>query len=113
MRKNDARRLDHATLEALRERAVQSVQDGERPETVARALGVNRSSIYSWLAQYRRGGWGALKAKPLFGRPPKLDGKKLEWVYHVVTSSPLQMKFEYALWTREMVAVAIKRKFTM
>jgi transposase len=113
MRKNDARRLDHATLEALRERAVQSVQEGESPETVARALGINRSSIYSWLAQYRRGGWGALKAKPLFGRPPKLDGKKLKWVYHVVTESPLQMKFEYALWTREMVAVVIKRKFNI
>ena len=113
MRKNDARRLDHATLEALRERAVQSVQDGESPETVARALRINRSSIYSWLAQYRRGGWGALKAKPLFGRPPKLDGKKLKWVYHVVTESPLQMKFEYALWTREMVAVVIKRKFNI
>jgi transposase len=113
MRKNDARRLDHATLETLRERAVQSVQDGESPETVARALGINRSSIYSWLAQYRRGGWGALKAKPLFGRPPKLDGKKLKWVYHVVTESPLQMKFEYALWTREMVAVVIKRKFNI
>jgi transposase len=113
MRKNDARQLDHATLEALRERAVQSVQDGESPETVARALGVNRSSIYSWLAQYRRGGWGALKAKPLFGRPPKLDGNKLKWVYRVVTESPLQMKFEYALWTREMVAVVIKRKFNI
>ena len=113
MRKNDARQLDHATLEALRERAVQSVQDGESPETVSRALGINRSSIYSWLAQYRRGGWGALKAKPLFGRPPKLDGKKLKWVYHVVTESPLQMKFEYALWTREMVAVVIKRKFNI
>jgi transposase len=113
MRKNDARQLDHATLEAMRERAVQSVQDGESPETVSRALGINRSSIYSWLAQYRRGGWGALKAKPLFGRPPKLDGKKLKWVYHVVTESPLQMKFEYALWTREMVAVVIKRKFNI
>jgi transposase len=113
MRKNDARRLDHATLEAMRERAVQSVQDGESPEMVARALGINRSTIYSWLAQYRRGGWGALKAKPLFGRPPKLDGNKLKWIYSVVTQSPLQMKFEYALWTREMVAVVIKRKFNI
>jgi transposase len=106
MRKNDARQLDHATLEAMRERAVQSVQDGESPETVARALGINRSTIYSWLAQYRRGGWGALKAKPLFGRPRKLDGKKLAWIYGVVTKSPLQMKFEFALWTREMIAVS-------
>jgi transposase-like protein len=72
MRKDDARRLDHATLEAMRERAVRSVQDGESPEVVAGVLGINRSTIYGWLAQYRRGGWGALKAKPLFGRPPKL-----------------------------------------
>ena len=77
MRANDARRLDHATLEAMRERAVRSVQDGENPEVVADVLGINRSTIYGWLAQYRRGGWGALKAKPLFGRPPKLDGEIL------------------------------------
>src|SRR6516225_4454707 len=62
MRKNDARQLDHATLEAMRERAVQSVQQGESPEDVARVLGINRSTIYKWLAEYRRGGWGALKA---------------------------------------------------
>ena len=67
MRKNDARQLDHATLEAMRERAVQSVQQGESPEDVARVLGINRSTIYKWLAEYRRGGWGALKAKPSHG----------------------------------------------
>ena len=38
MKKHDARKLDHATLEALRERAVQRVQEGESPEVVARAL---------------------------------------------------------------------------
>src|SRR5277367_5181561 len=114
MRANDARRLDHATLEAMRERAVRSVQDGESPEVVADVLGINRSTIYGWLAQYRRGGWGALKAKPLFGRPPKLDGKKLKWIYDTVTQkSPLQLKFSFALWTREMVATLIKDKFNI
>src|SRR6516164_8109885 len=113
MRTNDARRLDHSTLEAMRERAVLSVQDGESPEVVASVIGINRSTIYGWLAQYRRGGWGALKAKPLFGRPPKLDGKKLEWIYDAVTQNPLQMKFEFALWTREMVAALLKRKFNI
>jgi len=114
MRKNDARQLDHATLEAMRERAVRSVQDGESPEVVARILGVNRSTMYGWLAQYRRGGWGALKAKPLFGRPPKLDGRKLKWIYDTVTQkSPLQLKFRFALWTREMVATLIKDKFNI
>src|ERR1700756_4003757 len=112
MRANDARRLDHATLETMRERAVRSVQDGENPEVVARVMGINRSTIYGWLAQYRRGGWGGPKAKPLFGRPRKLDGKKLKWIYDTVTQkNPLQLKFAFALWTREMVAKLIKDKF--
>src|SRR6516162_3991296 len=114
MRKNDARQLDHATLETMRERAVRSVQDGENPEVVARVMGINRSTIYGWLAQYRRGGWGALKAKPLFGRPRKLDGKKLKWIYGTVTQkNPLQLKFAFALWTREMVAKLIKDRFNI
>ena len=114
MRKNDARQLDHATLETMRERAVRSVQDGENPEVVARVMGINRSTIYGWLAQYRRGGWGALKAKPLFGRPRKLDGKKLKWIYDTVTQkNPLQLKFAFALWTREMVARLIKDRFNI
>src|SRR6202795_2387507 len=112
MRRDDARRLDHATLEAMRERAVRSVQNGESPELVARVIGVNRSAIYGWLAQYRRGGWGALKAKPLFGRPPKLNARALQWVYKTVTEkNPLQLKFAFALWTRDMVAKLIKDKF--
>ena len=112
MQENDARRLDHHTLEALRERAVRKVQEGESPEVVARVLGLSRSTVYGWLAQYRRGGWGALKAKSLFGRPPKLDGRSLSWIFDAVTQkNPLQMKFAFALWTREMVAKLIKGKF--
>src|ERR1700704_6418726 len=114
MGKNDARRLDHATLETMRERAVRSVQDGESPEVVAGVLRIDRSTVYGWLAQYRRGGWGALKAKPLFGRPPKLDGKKLKWIFSAVAQrNPMQFKFEFALWTREMVAKLIKDKFNV
>jgi len=48
--------LDHATLEALRERAVQPVQEGESPEVVARVFGIGRTAIYQWPAKYRRGG---------------------------------------------------------
>jgi transposase len=114
MKTNDARSLDHGTLEAMRERAVRSVQNGESPEVVARVIGVNRSTMYGWLAQYRRGGWRALKAKPLFGRPPKLDSKKLKWIYDTVTQkNPLQLKFAFALWTREMVAKLIKNRFNI
>jgi hypothetical protein len=44
MRKHDARTLDHATLEALRERAVPRVQEGESPEVVARVFWIGRST---------------------------------------------------------------------
>src|ERR1700693_3748218 len=112
MRDDDARKLDHATLEALRVRAVRSVQDGESPEIVARTLRVTIRAMYKWLADYRGGGWNALKAKPLAGRPPKLDDRKLKWIYDTVTQkTPQQLKFEFALWTREMVAELIKRKY--
>ena len=112
MKQDDARKLDHATLEAMRIRAVRSVQAGENPESVARSLRLHRRTIYGWLAQYRRGGWGALKAKPLFGRPHKLDARAMQWVYNTVTQkNPLQLKFAFALWTRDMVAKLILDKF--
>jgi transposase len=112
MKKNDARTLDHATLEALRNRAVRAVQAGERPSDIARVLGVTLRAVYGWLALYRRGGFGALKAKPLFGRPPKLNARAMQWIYTAITTkNPLQLQFQFALWTREMVAALIKRKF--
>jgi transposase len=112
MKTNDARQLDHKTLTELRKRAVRSVQDNQSPEIVAKALGIDRRTIYGWLARYRNGGWDALDAKKRGGRPPKLDGKAIKWIYQTVTmKNPLQLKFTFALWTAKMIGEVIYRQF--
>ena len=112
MRENDGRKLDHKTLEAIRVRAVERVQAGESPEVVIQALGFTRARIYEWLAAYREGGYEALKAKQLFGRPPKLNGQQLKRLYQIVTSkNPQQLKFSFALWTRSMIRELIRKEF--
>jgi transposase len=112
MRANDGRRLDHATLEALRIRAVQAVEAGEHPEDVARAIGMARGTVFMWLAKYREGGLAALKAKPVPGKPPKLDATALRRLYTLIAGSdPRQLSFEFALWTREMIRELIRREF--
>ena len=76
MRKDDARKLDHATLEALRIRAVALVEKGQSPEVVGKALGLNRTTIYDWLALYRRGGERAACAgtsSEAYGAATELD----------------------------------------
>ena len=112
MAKRDARKLSHKTLEEIRIRAVEQVQAGESPEAVIKTLGFSRSCIYDWLARYRSGGWHALKAVPLKGRPPKITGRQMKWIYNTVTlKNPLQFKFEFALWTRPMIRALIKDKY--
>src|SRR5271157_3876325 len=93
MKRRDARALDHKTLEEIRIRAVERVQAGESPEVVIQALGFTRSCIYTWLAKYRAGGWGALKARALKGRPLKVRAAQMRWLYQTVTGkSPLQFR---------------------
>lgn len=112
MRENDGRKLDHKTLEALRLRAVAQIEGGAHPEDVAEALGLHRSTVFGWVAKYREGGKGALAAKPVPGRPPKLSGPQLRRLHTlIVGQDPRQMQFEFALWTREMVRQVIRREF--
>src|SRR5438445_13277267 len=91
---------------------MERVKAGECTEDVIRTLGFSPSCIYVWLALYRAGGWGALKARALKGRPMKIRPEQMRWLYRTVTGkSPLQYRFEFALWTREMIRILLREEF--
>lgn len=108
----DARKYSHDALEQMRMDAVKRVENGESPEAVAQGLGINRRTIYRWLEAYHYGGKDALKAKPISGAPPKLNAKQMQKLSHIIrTKNPLQLKFEYALWTLAMIKELIEWEF--
>jgi transposase len=112
MNEMDGRKLSHAALAEIRIRAVKQVEAGESPEDVIAALGLHRSVIYKWIARYREGGVDALKERKAAGPAPKLQGNQLRRLYNIVVGrNPLQLGFEFALWTRAMVREVIRREF--
>jgi transposase len=109
----DARSLSPKAQERLRQLAVKAVLDGKKQVEVAKLFGVTRRAVSNWLQAHRTGGMQALKAKPQ-GRPR--GGSLLPWqaaliAKAVVDHHPEQLKLPFYLWTREAVALLIKRRF--
>lgn len=103
-RDSDGRQLDHRTLEAMRQRAVKAVREGQPPAEVAKTLGMNRRTIYRWMATFNEGGQNALLAKPIPGRPSVLTEAELEWLYRSISNhSPQQFQFDFGLWTIALI----------
>jgi len=114
MNTQDGRKIGPKAMEEIRIRAVQRVQDGESPEVVIKALGFTRACIYNWLARYRAGGWHALRTGEKSGRPRKLAGSQIAWIYNTIKDKdPQQLKLPFTLWTCEMIATVIKKQFSI
>lgn len=90
--------------------AVEAVQRGETPKTVSRVMKIRLNTLYEWLAQYRAGGWHALKEGYRSGRPRKVQGAVIKWIYDAITmGDPRQFQFEFCLWTRRILRAMLKK----
>ena len=110
----DARQLPRKAKEQLRIAAVRRVNAGESPESVAAGMGINRRQIYRWIEAFHYGGEDALKAKTILGAQPKLNAKQMAKLSRIVREkNPLQLKFQYALWTLAIIRELIRREFAV
>src|SRR5688572_4907956 len=99
-----------AELERRRRRAVELFDQGEWPTTIARFLGVDRSSIYRWRHQARSSPDGlAAKAHP--GRPPLLSDAQLAELEALLRQGAPQHGWPTDLWTAERVTRLIQQHF--
>ncbi len=113
-KKIDGRKLTHEQSEYIRIQAVKAVrQKNKSPEEVIKLFGLHRTNIYKWLRIYDAQGFPGLKSTKSKGPVPKLNQKQEQQLSNLLLKNPLQLKFEYALWTIDMISELISRKFAV
>lgn len=94
-----------------RKSVVEAVQRGESVATVARVHNVAVRSVFDWLSWYRRGGWDALREGRRSGRPSKVPGPVLRWLYRAITlGDPTQYQFKFSLWTLGIIRQMLRQE---
>lgn len=109
----DTRTLSTEAQEALRQRVIAARKKGISISEASRLFHVTRQSIYNWESRLDAEGQVGLLSKPR-GKPPehRLKGHQAAAIIRIlVDKHPDQMKFPFALWTREAVQDVIQRKF--
>lgn len=98
--------------EEVRRLAVARVRAGEKPSVVIGSYGLCRTTIYRWLRAEKRGGAAALASTKATGRPPKLSVRQKQQIFRWINGKdPRQYGFDFGLWTRQIVAELVRRRF--
>jgi len=113
----DARTIGPKALEERRHQAVALFRKGMKRIEIAEVVGVHRNTVGQWIRAWRRGGSKALRAKAP-GRPVgsgrRLMGYEAAAIKRIITdNTPDQLKFPFALWTRDAVRLLIKEKYAI
>ncbi|WP_261556248.1 IS630 family transposase [Frankia tisae] len=106
------KRILRRSLEETRFRALEAIDRGCHPADVAVMFGAGVSTVYGWMQTRRERGSEALKVRVSSGPAPKLTDEQAEELWRLVAcNDPRRLRFDSALWTREMVRELIRREF--
>ena len=114
MEKIDARKLTPRELSEKRKIAIRLREKGMPNKEVAKIVGISAQTISTYYTRYKKEGKKVFKVKSA-GRP-KDTGKILSneqeqrIIRLLIDKNPQQLKFKFALWTREAVKTLIKRE---
>ena len=114
MEKIDARKLTPRELSEKRKIAIRLREKGMPNKEVAKIVGISAQTISTYYTRYKKEGRKVFKVKSA-GRP-KDTGKILSneqeqrIIRLLIDKNPQQLKFKFALWTREAVKTLIKRE---
>ncbi|MBV8993866.1 MAG: transposase [Pseudonocardiales bacterium] len=93
--------------------AIQMHDNGLSADRIAEIMGVSRSSVFDWIANYREGGLAAISTKFASGRPTALDDDEMIRLFTMINGKdPRTYSFGVALWTRALIRDLIKKKFS-
>jgi transposase len=98
-----------AELERRRRRAVELLDQGESPTTIARILGVHETSVHRWRRMARRP--HGLNAKPITGPKAGLSDYHLRKLERLLLQGATKHGWPNQLWTADRVATLIERHF--
>ena len=63
------------------------------------------------MARYRNGGWHALLESSRKGRPTKVSGEDMKWLYDAITmGNPLNFKQPFCLWTLNTIRTLLEKE---
>jgi len=100
----------YSTLE-VRVRAVNAVRDGVPVSQVARAYGVDRTTLHRWLRRCDEEGDVGLQRRPVSGRPRKLQTISAYNLKRIVLAPASRFGFETDLWTVGRVHAVLVDRF--
>jgi len=87
------------------------VNRNEPIHVAARVFNVPQRTVFEWLSWFRAEGWDGLNEKKRSGRPRKLSGTQIKWVYDCITlGNPQQFNFEFCLWTLKVLRELIRSR---
>jgi len=98
-------------LERRRQRAIALLERGMSLKEVARRVGASFSAVFRWQQAVVQDGPGALKAKPVPGRPRKLPEGERQRLLDLLLEGALAYGFPNELWTLKRIAQVIRNEF--